>query len=318
MISSPPLLSVCLITYNHGPYIKQAMDSILMQQVNFDWEIIIADDYSTDNTQEIILKYKKEYPDLFRLIFQEKNVGPARNWLDLKYASKAKYIAYIEGDDYWTDAFKLQKQVDFLESNSEYSLSCHNAVKINSQGISTNEFVLPTSEQVDYSAHDLMRGQWILSCTICYRNVLGRLPNEIFSTPNGDFFLSVLLGEHGASKFHHDISPSHYRIHDGGTWSNISKLKQWSNQAKTYLHVSKYFGRVHKKKYSLHYLDLYLKKCKDIYKLQLENNETEEAKQNRKSALFQIFKMGGWRVYFVCRKQFTQLRSMIAKDQKLK
>lgn len=119
---SEPLLSVCLITYNHANYIREAIDGVLMQQVNFSWEFIIADDFSTDGTREIVLNYKEKYSEFIKLILQEKNVGASQNWFDLLNASSSKYIAYLEGDDYWTDPYKLQKQVDFLESNEDYGL----------------------------------------------------------------------------------------------------------------------------------------------------------------------------------------------------
>lgn len=109
-----PLLSVCLITYNHAKYIKQAIEGILMQKTDFSWELIIADDCSTDGTREIIIDFQKQYPDLIRLVLQEKNVGPNQNWLNLITASESKYIAYLEGDDYWIDPLKLQKQVNIL------------------------------------------------------------------------------------------------------------------------------------------------------------------------------------------------------------
>lgn len=117
-----PLLSVCIITYNHEKYIRDAIESVLMQKVNFEFDIIIADDNSSDNTRKIILEYKEKYPNRFHLIFQKKNVGAARNWLDLIYFPKSKYIGYLEGDDYWTDQYKLQKQVDFLELNNDYNI----------------------------------------------------------------------------------------------------------------------------------------------------------------------------------------------------
>ena len=117
-----PLLSVCLITYNHENYIRQAIEGVLMQKVNFNWELIIAEDCSTDKTRDIILEYKKKHPDFIKLILQEKNVGPAKNWMDLITKPNSKYIAYFEGDDYWTDPLKLQKQVDFLEANPDYGL----------------------------------------------------------------------------------------------------------------------------------------------------------------------------------------------------
>ena len=130
-----PLLSVCLITYNHFKYIKQAIDGVLMQKVDFSWELIIADDFSTDGTREILLEYKKKYPQFITLILQEKNVGAAQNWLDLITSPKSKYIAYLEGDDYWTDENKLQKQIDFLEENEGYSGCFHYTQILNEDAI---------------------------------------------------------------------------------------------------------------------------------------------------------------------------------------
>ena len=104
-----PLLSVCLITYNHVNFIKQAIDGVLMQKVDFAWELIIADDFSTDGTREILLEYKNKYPDFIKLILQEKNVGSAQNLIDLITVPISKYITYFDGDDYWIDPLKLQK-----------------------------------------------------------------------------------------------------------------------------------------------------------------------------------------------------------------
>lgn len=117
-----PLLSVCLITYNHENYIRQAIEGVLMQKVDFEWELIIAEDCSTDKTRAIVLEYKEKHPHFIKLILQEKNVGPAKNFLDLIETPKSKYIAYFEGDDYWIDPLKLQKQVDILEANKNIGL----------------------------------------------------------------------------------------------------------------------------------------------------------------------------------------------------
>ncbi|GHU81665.1 glycosyl transferase [Bacteroidia bacterium] len=119
------ILSVCLITYNHVNYIQQSIEGILMQKVNFRWKLIIADDFSTDGTREVIQEYKNKYPDFLTLILQKRNVGALKNWIDLISYPQSKYIVYFEGDDYWTDPHKLQKQVDFLEANPEYSLCTH-------------------------------------------------------------------------------------------------------------------------------------------------------------------------------------------------
>ena len=103
-------------------YIQQALDSVLMQKVNFSWNVVIADDYSTDGTREILLEYKEKYSDLLHLILQENNVGASQNCIDLLSYPNCKYIAYLDGDDYWTDPYKLQKQIDFLENNPEYGI----------------------------------------------------------------------------------------------------------------------------------------------------------------------------------------------------
>ena len=143
-----PLLSVCLITYNHFKYIKQAIDGVLMQKVDFSWELIIADDFSTDGTREILLEYKKKYPQFITLILQEKNVGAAQNWLDLITSPKSKYIAYLEGDDYWTDENKLQKQIDFLEENEGYSGCFHYTQILNEDAILGRLFTVMVSNKV--------------------------------------------------------------------------------------------------------------------------------------------------------------------------
>lgn len=123
---SKSLVSVCLITYNHVKYIKDAIEGVLAQKVNFPIELIIADDFSTDGTRDILTEYHRKYPELIRLILQEKNVGPHQNWMDLMQSPDSKYIAYFEGDDYWIDDQKLQKQADFLENHEDTGMVCTN------------------------------------------------------------------------------------------------------------------------------------------------------------------------------------------------
>lgn len=111
------LVSVCMITYNHAKFIRHALESVLMQKCNFDYEILIGDDCSQDNTASILKEYAKLYPDKIILFAREKNLGMTINSYDIRCRAKGKYIATLEGDDYWIDSYKLQKQVDFLESH---------------------------------------------------------------------------------------------------------------------------------------------------------------------------------------------------------
>lgn len=114
-----------MLAYNHEKYIKEAIDSILMQEVNFDYEIVIGEDCSNDNTRNIIKEYKERYPGKFKLILHEKNVGASLNSIEVSKNCSSKYIAFLEGDDFWTDKTKLQKSVDFLENNLDYIATAH-------------------------------------------------------------------------------------------------------------------------------------------------------------------------------------------------
>ena len=119
-----PLVSVKMITYNHAPYIAQAIEGVLQQKTNFPFELVIGEDCSTDGTREIVLEYQKKYPDIIRVITSDKNVGMNRNSYRTMKACRGKYIAFCEGDDYWHHPDKLQKQVDYMESHPECGLVC--------------------------------------------------------------------------------------------------------------------------------------------------------------------------------------------------
>ncbi len=127
-----PLVSIFCLTYNHAPYIRQCLDGFLMQKTTFAYEVIINDDASTDGTTEIIREYEEKYPDIIKPIYHEENLyskGERGFWQKYCFPkSKGKYIALCEGDDYWTDPYKLQKQVDFLEGHLEYSMS-HTSIR---------------------------------------------------------------------------------------------------------------------------------------------------------------------------------------------
>ncbi len=117
-----PIISVRIVTYNHERYITQAIEGILKQETEYPFELIIGEDCSTDHTRKLIIDYQKKYPGIIRVIAWKNNVGRQKNGRQTKHACRGKYIAFCDGDDYWTDHFKLQKQVNFLENNSEYGL----------------------------------------------------------------------------------------------------------------------------------------------------------------------------------------------------
>ena len=136
-----PLVSICCITYNHAQFIRKCLDGFLMQKTDFPIEILIHDDCSTDGTTEIIREYEAKYPDLIFPLYEEENQYQQGKAAEIDFynyrRARGKYIAYCEGDDHWTDPLKLQKQVDFMEANPEYSVCFHDFQEYD---VRTNEY----------------------------------------------------------------------------------------------------------------------------------------------------------------------------------
>lgn len=127
-------VSVLMPTYNHEKYIAQAIESVMAQQVDFEIELLINDDCSTDGTSKIAEEFAKKYPEKIKFFHQKKNLGLMKNYRFLLEKASGKYIAILESDDYWTDVLKLKKQVDFLESNQDYSLVCTSYDRVDEKG----------------------------------------------------------------------------------------------------------------------------------------------------------------------------------------
>lgn len=131
MDSQTTVVSVAVITYNHEKYLRQALDSILMQKVNFKYEVIVGEDSSPDGSRNILKEYEKKYPHIFKMVYRNNNIGATKNLYDILTKCRGKYIASLEGDDYWIDDKKLQVQVDFLENNEDYIGVCGLTNEIN-------------------------------------------------------------------------------------------------------------------------------------------------------------------------------------------
>lgn len=162
-----PKLSVILITYNHEKYIRKALDSVLSQETDFPFEVVIGEDCSPDDTRNICKEYKKKYPDQVRIVNRDKNTGrPTLNVYETTMKCRGEYLAYLEGDDYWTDPHKLQKQVDFLEAHPEYIACTHAHKMIDDEGNDiTDEEILKISELYKWSGEFTMEqfktsGHW--------------------------------------------------------------------------------------------------------------------------------------------------------------
>lgn len=224
-----PLVSVCVQTYQHGDFIKDCLDGILMQEANFPYEILLGEDESTDGTREICVEYAKKYPDKIRLFLHHRinnikiNGQPTGrfNFIYNLYNARGKYIAFCEGDDYWTDPLKLQKQVDFLEANPDYSLCFHKVKLLNQDSNTFSKDTITREVSETTTIEDLAKGNYIHTPSVVLRNNF-KIPEWIYLCPVGDWTLYMLIiGTKKIKKL--DDVVAVYRIHSGGIWSLFSK-----------------------------------------------------------------------------------------------
>jgi glycosyltransferase involved in cell wall biosynthesis len=214
-----PLVSVCMITYNHEKYVAQAIDSTLSQQTNFDYEIVIGEDCSTDRTREICLKYHKKYGKIVKLLENEKNIGMMQNFIRSFNTCKGKYIALLEGDDYWLDPYKLQKEVDILEAHPEYSMvfTARNVVDKDGTPIRTERDL----EKI-YKTKDVVEGFIPPTQTIVMRKYqnLADFVAKNSQHPSGDRLIAYFCSLFG-DIFYLDEITSAYRESGEGVWSSF-------------------------------------------------------------------------------------------------
>lgn len=232
-IEGEPLVSVCVITYNHGKYIRQCLDGILMQKVNFPYEILIHDDASPDDTADIIREYWEKYPTVIKPILRTENQyskGVDVCWFNFDRA-KAKYIAQCEGDDYWTDDGKLQMQVDFLEEHGEYVACVHRVRVIDGEGNQTTRGGFDRKlRKSHYNLRDCERPSHNNFCdghlcSLLHKNIYPSLNEDVqkeyYSIKlNGDTKLFYLLLCHGdISRSNKDMATHRCIVSGGTSWS---------------------------------------------------------------------------------------------------
>jgi glycosyltransferase involved in cell wall biosynthesis len=213
-----PKVSICMVTYNHEKYIGQAIESVLMQSVNFDYEIVIGEDCSTDNTRDILIGYQKRYPDKINLLLNESNVGAQNNFIGILNNCKGKYVACLEGDDYWTEPSKLQKQTNFLDSHPDFVICFHWAGWLDQETEELKSWKYgPPVIKPYYTVDDLLEySNFIPTCSVMFRNgLLDGFPDWFFKAGIGDFPLHIMNAQHGKIGFL-DEPMAVYRRHKEG------------------------------------------------------------------------------------------------------
>ena len=226
-----PLVSVCVQTYNQEDYIGQCLDGIVMQETNFDFEIIVGEDDSSDRTRAICKTYQEKYPELIRLFLRKRkdaifiNGHPTGrfNFVNNLKSSKGKYIAICEGDDYWTDPKKLQKQVDFLEANEDFGICFHRVQVLFQKTMTIEEDTITRKVNAVSTMEELAKGNFIHTPSVMITNDF-KIPKWFLKSPTGDWTLYMLVLKGRKIKKLTDTMTV-YRKHDKGIWSGKTEYQ---------------------------------------------------------------------------------------------
>lgn len=221
-----PMVSVVMVAYNAGKYIREAIEGVVRQRRSFSVELLVLDDCSTDNTGEIAMQMDRKYPGVIKYVRNEKNLGSQGNYLKGFRMSRGKYMALCDADDYWHCRTKLARQVNYMESHPECALTFHRVINYYE---STGEKTLSNGKQPsEYSAESLSRSNYITNLSVMYRRELvdmNRLPAWIMGHRSPDYAIHMLYAVRGT--IHYFARPMGvYRKVSGAIWSTAGAYRQ--------------------------------------------------------------------------------------------
>lgn len=248
------LVSICCVAYNHGPYIADAIEGFLMQKTDFAYEIIIGEDCSPDNTRQVIEEYQAKYPGKINMITSEHNVGGYENGVRILRAAKGKYIAFCEGDDYWIDPLKLQKQVDYMEQHPDCMLCSHEVYSLDDQN--REKSLLEKKKIVNHISGEIGLNEFLMkmfprslpTVSKLYRRNLVIFPEWAERFSFGDLILDLAVLSKGYI-YHMDEVMAVYRTNNPKSYCGetrtlpvIDRLKKELNVCDEILDVLLYFN----------------------------------------------------------------------------
>ena len=226
-LSNRKKVCVLVTTYNHEKFIAEAINGILIQEVKFDYEVVIIEDCSTDNTRDIVIDLQRQHPDKVRLVLEDRNQNNNRTWIREIQNSQAQYVACLDGDDYWTSPHKLQRQVDFLESHPECSICFHNTTIVYDDNSKEPFNSNPPEQKRISTLEDLwVAGCFIQTCSVMFRAGLFEVFPSWFETIwAADWALHILNAQYGKIGYIDEVMGA-YRQHSGGVWNGLSRIQQ--------------------------------------------------------------------------------------------
>jgi glycosyltransferase involved in cell wall biosynthesis len=233
-MSGSPRASVFVLTHDHVDWIGQALDSALAQEAPFEYELLVADDFSTDGTRERVREYAARYPDRIRTFLPDRNLGVAGIWLQAARQCRGQYVAILEGDDYWTSTDKLARQVELLDRNPRWSTCFHRATLFFDDGSRPSRPATPAFAKDVFDLDDILRSCFIPFLTVVFRrDVLATVPDWLFEYRWFDWLFHIWCAQRGAIGFL-DEDMAAYRVHGAGNWSARSRLDQLEEDLRVY------------------------------------------------------------------------------------
>src|SRR5689334_21978219 len=224
--SSQPKVSVLITTYNQENLITQTVDSVLMQMVDFDYEIVIGEDASSDRTRQIVMELARQHPEKIRVLLRdpevanrERHLSGKMNFLQALQSCRGEYIAILDGDDYFTSPHKLQKQVDFLDARRDCMICFHNVKAVYENDSDGPEYLCPADQKEITDIKQLLWGNFMPSCSIMYRREpVVQIPDWFYTAKVGDWPLHIFKAQYGKIGYLNEVMAA-YRVHEAGAWS---------------------------------------------------------------------------------------------------
>jgi hypothetical protein len=231
---SEPLVSVAMRTYEHAPFVAQAIESVLIQEAPFAFELVIGEDCSGDGTREIVRRYADRFPERVRAILPAENVGHGEILRRVLDACRGRFIAYLDGDDYWTSTAKLRRQVEHLEAHPE-QLSCfHDASLVYDAGGAPSGTTTPALAESSFALEDILTECFVPSPTMVFRReVVAALPDWAFESAWIDWLIHIRCAERGPLGYIPEPLAA-YRVHDGGMFSALDRIPQLEEDLRFY------------------------------------------------------------------------------------
>jgi len=237
-VTRSPKATIFVLTHNHADWIGQALDSALAQEAPFEYELLVADDFSSDGTRERVLEYADRHPGRIRTFLPDRNLGIAGIWLQAARQCRGEYVAILEGDDFWTSPDKLAKQVDLLDRNPGWSTCFHRATLFFDDGSRPSRPATPAFSKDVFDLDDILRSCFIPFLTVVFRrDVLATVPAWLFEYRWFDWLFHISCAQRGQIGFL-DEDMASYRVHAAGNWSARSRLTQLQEDLNVYARLA--------------------------------------------------------------------------------